>query len=285
MEDRRRPGHRASETPSRFHRVVRMAGLSRLGTSEDVPVQRRGLAWRLATPVAFVGAGALLVTSAVNSAGTDLRPGQYADLADLAKQETERVEVLQERVAALNAEVEQLSGQLGSGTMDDVQEQIEGLSVPAGATAMEGPGLTVSLDDAPEEIRDSAGEQNGETIVHQQDIQAVVNAMWAGGAEAMTLQGQRIVSTTGIKCVGNTVLLHGVVYSPPYVVSAIGDADAMQESLDQSPYVAAYLQAVEKWSLGWDVQEEDSIEVPAYAGTERLRYARSAGEPVTGKGG
>ena len=52
--------------------------------------------------------------------------------------------------------------------------------------------------------------------MHQQDIQAVVNALWAGGAEAMTIQGQRVISTTGIKCVGNTVVLHGVPYSPPY---------------------------------------------------------------------
>ena len=51
----------------------------------------------------------------------------------------------------------------------------------------------------------------------------MVNALWSGGAEAMTIQGQRVISTTGIKCVGNTVLLHGVPYSPPYVITAVGD--------------------------------------------------------------
>jgi uncharacterized protein YlxW (UPF0749 family) len=251
--------------------------------SEDDRPSRRSLAWRLGTPLAFLGAGALLVTSAVNSAGTDLRPGQYADLADLAEQETDRVEALQDRVADLDAEVESLSQGLDSAATDEVRDQIEELSVSAGATAMTGPGLTVTLDDAPEAIRDTASEeQQRETIVHQQDIQAVVNAMWAGGAEAMTIQGQRVVSTTGIKCVGNTVLLHGVVYSPPYVISAIGDADAMEDSLDDSPYVAAYLDDVEEWKLGWDVDLEGDLEAPAYAGTENLQYARSAGKPESG---
>ena len=236
----------------------------------------RSLAWRLATPVAFLGAGALLVTSGVNSAGTDLRPSQYADLADLAEQETDRVAALQDRVAGLTAEIEGLSGELDSGTMDQVQADIDALSGPAGLTAMEGPGLTVTLEDAPESIRDSVGDEHvSDTIVHQQDIQAVANAMWAGGAEAMTLQGQRVVSTTGIKCVGNTVLLHGVTYSPPYVISAVGDPDAMRESIESSPYIQAYLDAVDQWRVGWDVTVEESIEAPAYEGPTDMRYARA----------
>jgi uncharacterized protein YlxW (UPF0749 family) len=244
----------------------------------------RGPAWRLATPAAFLGAGVLLVTSAVNSAGTDLRPGQYADLADLAQQETDRVEAMQDDVAALNAEIEELSGQLDSSVLDQVLGEVAQLETPAGLTALEGPGLTVTLKDAPEEVRDSVGDEVGSAIVHQQDIQAVVNAMWAGGAEAMTLQGQRVVSTTGIKCVGNTVLLHGVTYSPPYVISAIGDPAAMHHSIADSPYIDAYLDAVDRYELGWDVQEEASVEAPAYVGTENLRYAGTAASPKDSDG-
>ncbi len=245
--------------------------------------RRRSLAWRLATPVAFLGAGALLVTSGVNSAGTDLRPSQYADLADLAEQETDRVAALQDQVAALNADVDELSRELESGDQEQLQSDIDALAGPAGLTEVAGPGLTVTLDDAPESVRDSVSEEDErETIVHQQDIQAVVNAMWAGGAEAMTLQGQRVVSTTGIKCVGNTVLLHGVTYSPPYVVSAIGDVDGMRESIDSSPYIQAYLEAVDKWRLGWSMESQESVVAPAYDGTTDLRYARTAARGDTG---
>jgi uncharacterized protein YlxW (UPF0749 family) len=273
----RRPG--ASAARSSFAgRLVRLRGPLRGKDNDDVPpnARHRNLAWRLATPVAFLGAGALLVTSGVNSAGTDLRPSQYADLADLAQQETDRVAGLQDRVAELTSEIEELSGQLDNGTMDQVQADIDALSGPAGLTAVEGPGLTVTLEDAPEAIRDSVSDENvRDTIVHQQDIQAVVNAMWAGGAEAMTLQGQRVVSTTGIKCVGNTVLLHGVTYSPPYVISAVGDPDAMRESIESSAYVQAYLDAVAQWRVGWDVTAEESVEAPAYAGPTAMRYARA----------
>jgi uncharacterized protein YlxW (UPF0749 family) len=280
----RKPGGRASRVPLR-RRLVRTPGLlAGQSDGEATAPRSRGLVWRLATPVAFLGAGALLVTSGVNSAGTDLRPSQYADLADLAQQETDRVAALQDRVADLTAEIDEISGQLDTGVMGQVQADIDALAGPAGLTAMEGPGLTVVLEDAPESFRETAGDQVSDAIVHQQDIQAVANALWAAGAEAMTLQGQRVVSTTGIKCVGNTVLLHGVTYSPPYVISAIGDPEAMQEQLDDSPYIQAYLTAVDQWRLGWDVAVEESIEAPAYDGTTDMRYARAAAKGAAGDG-
>jgi uncharacterized protein YlxW (UPF0749 family) len=231
--------------------------------------------WGLLTPLAFTGAGVLLVTSAVNADGIDLRPTNYSDLADLAQQETGRVQRLQDDVAELNAEIESLSEGLDDTKVDELQEQIEALSMPAGLVPLEGPGLTVTLDDAPREMREAAGDDASNAIVHQQDIQAVANAMWAGGAEAMTIQGQRVVSTTGIKCVGNTVLLHGVTYSPPYVVSAIGDVDAMRSRLDSSPYLGSYLEAVEAYQLGWKVEEQERIEAPAFTGSTEMRYARA----------
>ena len=96
-----------------------------------------------------------------------------------------------------------------------------------GSSRCTGPAVTVTLSDAPKAEVDRAVKDGKTTadqlVVHQQDIQAVVNALWSGGAEAMTLQKQRVVSTTGIKCVGNTVVLHGVPYAPPYVITAVGD--------------------------------------------------------------
>ena len=62
-------------------------------------------------------------------------------------------------------------------------------------------------------------------------MQAVVNALWAGGAEAMMIQDQRIISTSAVRCVGNTLILQGRVYSPPYRIRAIGDPDALRRTL------------------------------------------------------
>ncbi len=258
----------------RLHRVWEK------GRSGSHAARGRGLTWRLVTPLAFVAAGVLMVASAISSGGTDLRPGRYENLADLARQQSDRVQSLRAEVAALNEEITQLSGSVTDRSLTRLQSEIDALKVPAGLTAVQGPGLVVTLDDAPEAVRDSAGEQLANTIVHQQDIQAVVNALWAGGAEAMTIQGQRVISTTGIKCVGNTVILHGVPYSPPYVISAIGSRTAMESALSDSPYIRAYLNAVEEWQVGWQVRAEDSVAAPAYDGSTDLRYVTPAGDPT-----
>ena len=268
--------HSSAPEPRHRRSSGLVAQLARAGRRRSRAARTRGVAWRLGTPVAFIAAGTLMVTSSINSGGTDIRPDRYADLADLARQETARVQELRSDVEELNQEIERLTGQLDNANLAELQAQIDALSTPAGLTAVEGPGVTVTLQDAPKEIRESAGDQVSNAIVHQQDIQAVVNAMWAGGAEAMTLQGQRVISTTGIKCVGNTVLLHGVTYSPPYVVSAIGNVDRMRDRIASDPYIRAYLQAVDQWELGWDIKVESSIQAPAFTGPTEMRSARPA---------
>jgi uncharacterized protein YlxW (UPF0749 family) len=239
--------------------------------------RRHGVGWRLAVPGVFLLAGTLFVTSAVASDGTDLRAGRYGDLATVVQQSTEEVDALHAERAALAEEVEQLTAELNGTGVSTVQEGVEELQVPAGLAAMKGPGLTVELDDAPVDGFSDAEVDANFLVVHQQDIQAVVNAMWAGGAEAMTIQGQRVISTTGIKCVGNTVVLHGVPYSPPYVITAVGDPAAMLGALNESPYVASYLDWVEQHGLGWTVLPHSEVEVPAYTGSLELDYARPAG--------
>jgi uncharacterized protein YlxW (UPF0749 family) len=261
------------------------------GLSESVRRLRRAAArraetrgerhtvWRLVKPAAFAGAGLLLVASAVNADGADLRPERTESLADHAQEQSDRVERLQADVAELNADIDELSVGLRSAELDRLERQVDALEMPAGLQAVEGPGLTVVLEDAPERDRDAAGNDVGSAIVHQQDIQAVANALWAGGAEAMTLQGQRVISTTGIKCVGNTVILHGVPYSPPYRISAIGDSAEMVGALGDSPYIQAYLDDVENYGLGWELISEESIQAPAYDGVTEMRYAEQADDP------
>ncbi len=85
----------------------------------------------------------------------------------------------------------------------------------------------------------AAGVDPNQLVVHQSDLQAVVNALWAGGAEAMSIAGQRVVATSAVRCVGNTLLLNGEVFSPPFRVEAIGPAKAMTAALGQSKGVQA----------------------------------------------
>ena len=112
-------------------------------------------------------------------------------------------------------------------------------------------------------------------MVHQQDIQAVVNAMWAGGAEAVTIQGQRVISTTGIKCVGNTVVLHGIPYAPPYRIEAIGSTERIEESIDASEPIRIYRQYVDAYGLGYEQTRAEQLDMPAFGGSVGVKVARS----------
>jgi uncharacterized protein YlxW (UPF0749 family) len=273
MTDSLRSRRPALLTRESWARRIAAARRARSRTYRD-----RGLLWRALVPTVFVLAGTLFVTSAVSSDGTDLRAGRYGDLSTVVSQATAEADELRAQRNELAREVEALTEELTHTRVSSAQKRVDELKVPAGLAAMSGPGLTVELDDAPSETIESSGVKPDFLVVHQQDIQAVANAMWAGGAEAMTIQGQRVISTTGIKCIGNTVVLHGIPYSPPYVITAVGDPASMLTAINESPYIDIYLEYVERYDLGWDVLPHSSVDLPAYEGSLDLEYARPVGD-------
>lgn len=240
---------------------------------------RRRAVWRIGTPVVVLLSGALFAVSAANSEGTDLRPGRYTDLASLVQAEADDYDDLQSRVANVKEEVDQLTDEVDDADVARLRDQIDDLRDPAGMEPRSGPGVTVTLSDAPEDLLEQAADNDIDVnllVVHQQDIQAVVNAMWAAGATAVTIEGQRLVSTTGIKCEGNAVQLQGVPYPQPYEIQAVGDPDAIEAALETDPAVSAYREDAEDPSLqvGWDLDVEDHVEAPAYTGLQDLSYAQ-----------
>jgi uncharacterized protein YlxW (UPF0749 family) len=244
-----------------------------------VPRPHRPLGWRLATPVVGLLSGALFVVSAHSSEGTDLRPGRFTDLASLVKYDANRVAGFQRQIAQLNQQVNELSGSVDSREVRKLTRQVAALKGPAGLAPVSGPGVTVTLSDAPQatgqDLPDTVDNPNL-LVVHQQDIQAVVNAMWKGGATAVTIQGQRVITTTGIRCIGNSVQLQGVPYSQPYRIQAVGDATSLADAIAADPYLQIYRAdaADPDINVGWDEQIEDHITAPAYAGLTEVQYAR-----------
>ena len=235
---------------------------------------RRGV-WRVATPLIVLMSGVLFAVSAEQSDGTDLRAGRLTDLASVVRAERAETNELTAEVQELNTEVEALSTRLGDRSVSRVQADIAVLVDPAGLTAKTGPGVRVSLDDATEEARLAYEGNPNDLVVHQQDIQAVANALWAAGADAVTIQGQRLISTTGIKCEGNQVTLHGVPYSPPYVIVGIGDQLAMTASLITDPILATYRDytLVPGGGVSWAMEDVDDAVAPAYEGLLDLTWA------------
>jgi len=233
------------------------------------PRHDRRLSWHVFVPVTALLAGLLFATSAATAQGSDLRAGRRTQLTELITDQAREVAKQEAAAARLRAAVAQAQERTAArnGAVAAEQSRADAVGSDAGLTALRGPGLTVSLDDAPRPSSDAPMVANpDDLVVHQQDVQAVVNALWAGGAEAMTLMGQRLISTSAVRCVGNTVILQGRVYSPPFVVQAVGDTASLRTALDEEPGVEIFRSYVERYGLGYSVRSHRDLRVPAYDG-------------------
>jgi uncharacterized protein YlxW (UPF0749 family) len=235
--------------------------------------------WRVAAPVAFAAAGVLFATSAGAANGGQLR-GTRSDLGDLIRAEQQRADDLTRRVDGLRAEVEAATDKAGA---DDrrvgaEQRRAQGLEVAAGTAPVVGPSVTVTLADAPRSADRvlPEGTSPDDVVVHQQDVQGVVNALWAGGAEAMQIMDQRVIATSAVRCVGNTLILQGRVYSPPYKITAIGDPERLSQALDDSRDVATYRYYADTFGLVYEVAADTSTTLPGYDGSLDLLHAEVA---------
>ncbi len=253
--------------------------LSREG--EDRPphpaARRRPVRWRVLVPVTFLAAGALFGTSRETSQGTDLRGGRFSQLNDLIAATQSSVADQESQAAALRREVEQQAAAAASRSSTVARQTQRGnaLLAAAGLTAVHGPGLVVRLDDAarPPDGQPPASRNPDDLVVHQQDVQSVLNALWAGGAEAVTLMGERVVSTSAVRCVGNTLLVQGRLVGPPFVLKAIGDPAPMRAALDAEPGVALFRRYVDAYGLGYAVTSAPDLRLPAYDGPLDLPHA------------
>lgn len=230
------------------------------------------LAGMVAVAIIFALTGYLLITNIrVNHSVT-----VTSDTAGLVEERVEKVNKLSTQVNQLSSRINALK----SSTNGDSSKALS--DDPGSSTvlpAVKGPGVTVTLNDSPlwEQKLDESGSSAtiNDYVVHQQDLEAVINALWAGGAESMEIQDQRVLPTTAVRCVGNVLLIQGKKYSPPYTVSAIGPTQAMTTALYDSPTIQIYQQYVSSIGLGWKVETSTSLTFPkATAMLQPLQYAK-----------
>jgi uncharacterized protein YlxW (UPF0749 family) len=242
----------------------------------------RASPWRVGVPLVCLLAGLLLGATHGVSRGGEIRRSDAPRLVDLVRQEQFAVDRLNADRDRLSHTIDSTHGRSADSALAAMLRRSAELAADAGLNTVHGPGLVVTLDDAQRDAngrfpRDASPD---DLVVHQQDIQAVLNALWSAGAEAIQMQDQRIIATSAPRCVGNTLLLNGRTYSPPYTVTAIGDAAAMQAALAAAPLVSLYKQYVVRFGLGYTEQVTPDVRIAGYTEPVRMHFAQPAG-PVS----
>ncbi|GLE51963.1 membrane protein [Mycobacterium montefiorense] len=224
-------------------------------------------------------AGLLLAATHGVSGGAEIRGSDAPRLVDLVRE-------TQASVNRLKAERDELAGKIDSTHLRSSDAALAAmlrrsaeLASAADMNPVHGPGLAVTLDDAQRDAngrfpRDASPD---DLVVHQQDIGAVLNALWSAGAEAIQMQDQRLIATSVPRCVGNTLLLNGRTYSPPYTITAIGNAAAMQAALAAAPLVILYKQYVVRFGLGYHEDVKPDVQIVGHTEPARMHFAKPLG--------
>lgn len=217
----------------------------------------------LTVVIVTLSSGLLFGMSAANARQGDATSGE---LADLVRHRHQTVQELQNAADDLQSAINQLIN-------DNTSNTSSTLDTPLTLQPLTGPGITVTLSDAPPgPIPENATPDD--LVIHQQDIENVINALWAGGAEAITIQNKRVANTTEIRCIGNVIYIDGSSYSPPYTISAIGDPTTMTDALNTDRAIEIYQAYVAAYGLGWKLEKSEKLELPAAGSDFTAQHAQ-----------
>jgi uncharacterized protein YlxW (UPF0749 family) len=218
--------------------------------------------------------GALIATAAVQTSRTaDESALSRASLVSQVNARRAGLAARQEQIAALEKDISTLSDSNLDATNQGraIAARLDRLELPTGAVAATGPGIRVVVDDAP------GATQDKQTVLDQ-DLQKLANALWLVGAEAMSINGQRLTNLTAIRQAGGAITVNLVSLRRPYTILAIGDRDQMAARLLETDGGRVWLTLRASFGMKFDVESEESMTVPA-AHQLVLRHTR---EPERG---
>lgn len=185
----------------------------------------------------------------------------------------QRVEDLAERLSNTEKErdalVKQVQELRKSSGFEALSKEMETVKMGAGVVALEGPGIIVTIDDSKRQTK--PGENPNLYLIHDDDILKVINELFAAGAEAISINEQRLIASSEIRCAGPTLSVNNTRYSPPYEIRAVGDPQTLENSLKMRGGVAETLQF---WGIQVAIKRQEVVAIPAYKGTFRFEYAK-----------
>lgn len=213
---------------------------------------------------------AQLRTSRATTSQVEIPTRNVYAMATLLRQEREARARLETQVASIRGELESYQREAAKGTnlAQAMTKELEAMRIALGLKAMRGPGLLVRLDDPTTQPKGA-----NPVVVTYQDIVAVINELWAAGAEAIAVNGQRLTATTGLSQVGGTVVVNLQRLNGPFQIVAIGDPSTLERALNIRGGLIDGLRAL---GLSVTIISRDSILVPAYRGTFNFEHAKPA---------
>jgi uncharacterized protein YlxW (UPF0749 family) len=200
-----------------------------------------------------------------------------ADLLSRVKEQTNRYDAMTSSVADLQAELSRLKQRALATTSQGqaVATQVDRLEQVTGQQPVAGPGVRITVDDAP---APPPGTDPSLDRVLDRDLQSVVNGLWAAGAEAVAVGGQRLTATSAIRAAGDAILVDYRPLERPYVVTAIGDPKTLESRFVASPAGRALRTLQSTYGIVYSIDSPDRLTLPA-AAAPGLRYARAEGAP------
>ena len=236
--------------------------------------------WQVTLGLALLGLG-FLIAAQLASEGPRVRytTQERSPLVETATQLQDRQNELKARVLELRGQI-QAAEQAGQGSADLVKglnDALQQARIAAGLIPLSGTGIVLQLEDSSEPP--TPGSNESDYLVGARDLRTIVEELWAAGAEAVAVNGERVTPTTAIIDVGPSILANAAYLAGPYQVTAIGP-DELYARLSASAGFVDFIRArASGFGIKVSVAEPESVDMPAFAGTVTLRYARPVASP------
>ncbi len=241
----------------------------------STPVRNSQSNWQVPIALASIFMG-ILVSLQFRVQSVKAQPSKQGDLMKIIKDLEEQRSKLSDELQINRQRLSDIEQKMGKGDTEakELRQQSFDARVNSGLVPMKGPGLIITLSDSTK--RAAPDEDIHYFIVHDVDLQTLVNELYAAGCEAISINGQRIVNRTPIRCVGPTILIDAVRVASPYTVTAIGSPDDMEGGLKMTGGFLDSMNMLIRSGGEVRVSKKQDLSVPAFTGSMTFRFAKAA---------
>lgn len=203
---------------------------------------------------------------------------KYLSIKDMYTQSIE-LDSQRSELVLLNSKINDLKGQISAYQLAKEDEEIDyeqfltkeidNTKAVAGLTQLEGPGVVIIVTDGTRDLIEDENPNN--VLVHDIDIRAMVDDLRNAGAEAIAINGQRVIfNKSNIQCTGPTIKINDQVFAPPYIIEAIGDRKFLESAINAP---GSFSESLRSWGVFVEVNTSISVAIPAYEGFVSYDYA------------